>query len=473
MTRLPTPEILVVDDQQSILLAIDTTLRLAGYSRIDTCSDSSRVEALAARRAPDIVLLDLMMPGVAGENLLEYFSGEHPDTPVIVITGKVDVESAVRCMKAGAFDYLVKPVEDERLVTTVQRAAAFVALQRENQALRRQMAADRPHPSDAFADIVTDDPKMLALFGYVETIATTGQPVLIRGETGVGKELVAHALHRLSELPGAFVPVNVGGLDNNVFADTLFGHVRGAFTGADADRPGLIEQAAGGTLFLDEIGDLSLQSQVKLLRLLQEGEYLPLGQDCPKQTDARIVASTNASLRALAASGRFRKDLAYRLRTHQIDIPPLRERTGDLPLLVDHFLAQAGRRLGKPKPTAPPQLVLLLKNHPFAGNVRELEAMIFDAVSRHRSGVLSLSVFREHLQRERANGLPDDTPDTPSPSITFPASLPTIKSATDQLVAEALSRADGNQTIAATMLGISQQALSKRLRKQQPSGNGN
>ena len=463
MSLTASPTILVIDDQQSILLAIDTALRMAGFARIVTCSDSRRVQAQVTEKPPGVVLLDLMMPGMDGETLLSFFSSEYPEVPVVVITGKVDVDSAVRCMKNGAFDYIVKPVEDDRLVSTVQRAAAYGALQRENRALRRQILADRSQRPDAFAEIVTGNPKMLAVFQYVEAIATTFQPVLIRGETGVGKELVARALHRLSGLAGSFVAVNVGGLDDNVFSDTLFGHIRGAFTGADRDRQGLIEQAAGGTLFLDEIGDLSTASQVKLLRLLQEGEYMPLGMDAHRRTDARIVASTNVSLRALEQAGRFRKDLAYRLRTHQIYIPPLRERLDDLPLLVHHLLAKAAGALNRPAPEPTPALVPLLQTHTFAGNVRELESMLFDALSRHRGGPLSLETFEGHIRREQAGGRQPAAPRVVQ-QIVFPQTLPTIKETADMLVAEALRRANGNQTAAAAMLGISQQALSKRMR---------
>ncbi|HDI60257.1 MAG TPA: sigma-54-dependent Fis family transcriptional regulator [Desulfobacteraceae bacterium] len=460
------PRILVIDDQPSILLAIDTTLRMAGYNHVTTCQESTRVKDMVGADTPDIVLLDLMMAGVDGETLLEFFNVEHPGLPVIVITGTVDVNTAVRCMKAGAFDYIVKPVEEDRLLACVERASALSALRRENQALRQGLFTARIEHPEAFADIVTRDKQMLAVFQYVEAVARTGQPVLICGETGAGKELVARALHRLSGLDGAFVAVNVGGLDDNVFSDTLFGHTRGAFTGAERDRPGMIEEAAGGTLFLDEIGDLSPASQVKLLRLLQEGEYMPLGVDRPRRSDARVVASTNAPLRELEQSGAFRKDLAYRLRTHEIFLPPLRERREDLPLLVDHFLAKTADALGVPKPEAPPDLVPLLRTYAFAGNVRELESMIFDALSCHRGGPLSLEVFKAHIRRELG------TPDAGSPStsgadgLQFPDPLPTIKETTRRLVEEALERANGNQTVAARMLGISQQALSKRLRQE-------
>jgi transcriptional regulator with PAS, ATPase and Fis domain len=311
---------------------------------------------------------------------------------------------------------------------------------------------------------------MLLIFQYIESISQTSQPVLIRGETGVGKELIARTLHSLSGLPGNFVAVNAAGLDDNVFSDTLFGHVKGAYTGANRTRSGLIEQAAGGTLFLDEIGDLNHASQVKLLRLLQEGEYFPLGRDRPRKSDARIVAATNRNLTRLLETGEFRKDLNYRLRTHRIYIPPLRERLDDIPLLVEHFLEEAARILKKNSPTPPPELFTLLKNYIFPGNIRELQSMIIDAVSRHKSGILSLQAFRSHIERSQ----PDQTvatnpaPDTAgqSPSIVFPGPvLPTIKQATELLVREAMQRANGNQSIAAGMLGISQQALSKRLMK--------
>jgi DNA-binding NtrC family response regulator len=294
--------------------------------------------------------------------------------------------------------------------------------------------------------------------------------VLIRGETGVGKELIARTLHSLSGLKGRFVTVNVAGLDDNVFSDTLFGHVRGAFTGADNERPGLIEQAAGGTLFLDEIGDLSQASQVKLLRLLEEGEYHQLGRDEPRRTAVRILASTHRNLWEQQKRGEFRKDLNFRLRTHRIYIPPLRERIDDIPLLTKHFLADAARNLSKKTPTPPPELFTLLKTYHFPGNVRELKAMIFDALSRHKAGVLSLEVFRSHIKAHLEREWEPPAATTPSngkprPLISFSDKLPSIKEATRLLVEEAMKRAGGNQSIAAGILGISQQALSKRLKQ--------
>ena len=466
----PLYPILVVDDEDAILLAVDTTLRMAGLDNVVTCNDSRFVMDLLSRGPVEVVLLDLTMPNVDGRTLLSLISRDFADIPVIIVTGTVDVDMAVACMKDGAFDYVIKPVEEDRLLAAVNRAISFRELKRENFALKQHILSETLEQPEAFQEIITNNKKMLSIFQYIESIARTTQPVLIRGETGVGKELVARTLHALSGLKGRFVPINVAGLDDNVFSDTLFGHVRGAFTGADTSRPGLIEQAAGGTLFLDEIGDLSQASQVKLLRLLEEGEYHQLGRDEARRTNARVLASTHRNLWELQKEGKFRKDLNFRLRTHRIYIPPLRERIDDIPLLAEHFLSEAARSLSKKIPTPPPELFALLKTYHFPGNVRELKAMIFDAVSRHKAGVLSLEVFRSHIKGhlDREREVPETTaaPDSPpQPLIAFSEQLPTIREATRLLVKEAMRRAGGNQSIAAGMLGITQQALSKRLKQ--------
>jgi transcriptional regulator with PAS, ATPase and Fis domain len=319
------------------------------------------------------------------------------------------------------------------------------------------------HP-EVFADIATGDRGMLAIFSYVEAVAKSPQPLLITGESGVGKELIARAAHRLSGCRGRLVTVNVAGLDDTVFADTLFGHVRGAFTGAEQARRGMVEEAADGSLFLDEIGDLSIPSQVKLLRLLQEGEYFPLGSDLPKRLKARVIVATHQNLSAREGAGAFRRDLYYRLRTHQVHIPPLRERKGDIPLLLDHFLDEAASTLGKKKPTPPRELAHLLATYDFPGNVRELRAMVFDAVSVHRDRMLSMDCFVRAL--EQAQGESPPAPASSSHLNPFAgfAELPTFGEAAGFLVMEALDRAGGNQTLAARLLGISQPALSKRVK---------
>lgn len=466
----PAHPIMIVDDEESVLLSIDTALQMAGFNHTMTCLDSRQVMDILAVHKVECLLLDLTMPYIHGERLLDAVNQEFPEIPIIIVTGALDVDTAVRCIKAGAFDYIVKPVEEDRLFTAIKRAVSFQELKRENLSLRRHILGDGLEQPEAFREIITRSKKMLVLFQYIESIAQTSQPVLIRGETGVGKELVARTLHTLSGLSGEFVAVNAAGLDDNVFSDTLFGHAKGAFTGADRVRNGLIERAGGGTLFLDEIGDLSHASQVKLLRLLQEGEYFRLGEDLPRKTDARIVAATNQNLSELQNQGKFRKDLNYRLRTHRIYIPPLRDRIDDVPLLADHFLEQAAKSLGKKVPTPPDSMYTLLKSYHFPGNIRELQSMIFDAVSRHRSGVLSLEAFKAHLGWDPERTGPPAAPDhlEEGPLVSFSSRLPTIKEATELLVAEAMKRADGNQSIAARLLGISQQALSKRLKKMHP-----
>jgi DNA-binding NtrC family response regulator len=324
------------------------------------------------------------------------------------------------------------------------------------------------HP-EAFERIVTNNLKMLSIFQQIESIAGTSQPVLITGETGVGKELVSRAIHSLSGLNGDFVAVNVAGLDDNIFSDTIFGHAKGAFTGAERSRPGLVERAENGTLFLDEIGDMTPSSQVKLLRLLQECEYLPLGQDDHKKTNARIVLATNEDLWTLQREGKFRKDLNYRLRTHHIHIPPLRERMDDIRLLVNTLTEESARSQNRETPALTKELYALLASYSFPGNIRELQAMIFDAVSRQKGKTLSLKLFKTHMERGQEM-MPECRPPISSDpySVFFPDKLPTLKEMARILVVESMERSHGNQSKAAKILGISQPALSKRLKNMDP-----
>jgi DNA-binding NtrC family response regulator len=463
-TRYPAFAVLLVDDDPAWLHGLRLALeRTAGLTHLVTCADPREVAGLLAREPVGLVVLDLNMPALSGEALLATIAAEHPEVAVIVVSGMNQVETAVRCVKAGALDYFVKTSEEDRLVGGVVRAVRLVELQRENRDVASRLLGGAVRHPEAFAGIVTRDRAMLALFSYVEAVAPSPQPLLVTGESGVGKELVARAAHDLSGRQGPFVALNAAGLDDAVFADTLFGHSRGAFTGADQPRRGLVEEAAGGTLLLDEIGDLSTASQVKLLRLLQEGEYYPLGADRPKRLRARLVVATHHDLAARQAAGTFRRDLYYRLCTHQVRVPPLRERKDDLPLLLDHLLGEAAAALGKRKPTAPRQLVQLLATHPFPGNVRELRAMVFNAVSLHQGGVLSTEPFAQHLDRPAAERTPGPPGERRNPFAGVDV-LPTFTEALELLVEEALERSQGNQTVAARLLGVSQPALSKRLK---------
>ncbi len=460
--------VLMVDDEEHLLYSFELTLGDAGISNTISCSDSREVMPILSRQQVGILLLDLSLPHISGTELLEKVTVEYPEIPTIIITGNNEIETAVWCMKQGAFDYLVKPIEDSRLVSSVKRAIEFRELREENRLLKQQIFSPRLKSPEVFKEIITRNGKMHYIFNYMESIARTSEPILVTGETGVGKELIARSFHILSGRKGKFVTVNVAGLDDQMFTDTLFGHKKGAFTDAVKDRGGLIERAVGGTLFLDEIGDLSIPSQVKLLRLLQEREYYPLGVDEPKYSDALIIVATNQDLFQLKESGQFRKDLFFRLNVHNIHVPPLRERLDDLPLLVDHFLQEASQKLSKKKPTPPPEIYSLLSTYHFPGNIRELRSMVFEAVSTHRARVLSLECFRDYINSRRSRELhisSDEGEAANQPLVIFPSDqLPTPRDSQMFLIQEAMKRANSNQNVAAQLLGISRQALNRRLR---------
>jgi DNA-binding NtrC family response regulator len=461
--RLP---LLLVDDEEHTIDSFEIALRSGKMSNFIRCQDSREVLSTLSAHEVEAVLLDINMPHITGDELLPRIVSDFPEAPVIIITGADDVETAVKCMKAGAFDYLVKPVERSRLVATVKRAIEIHELKNENRLLKAQVLSPRLTNPNAFSEIVSGSSAMKSIFRYIEAIAASPQPVLITGETGTGKELIAKSVHAIRNPKGEFVAVNVAGLDDNVFTDTLFGHRKGAFTGADQARGGLIEKASEGTLFLDEIGDLTVASQVKLLRLLQENEYLPLGSDVTKRSSARVVVATNVDIQSQLTSGKFRKDLYYRLLTHHIHIPALRDRKEDLPELLDYFLEQSSARLGKKTPTPPKELLNLLQCYDFPGNIRELQSMVFDAVSNHTSGILSMDTFKPHISQKQLPaeiGAGEDR--ISSTLVSFHDQLPTLKEIEDLLVAEAMHRSGNNQSIAAMSLGITRQALNKRLNK--------
>ncbi len=391
MDRDVVPTIVVVDDEEAVLSSVRRTLRAAGYEEVLICSDSRDVMPLLGAGPVSLVLLDLMMPHVGGRELLGRIASEHPEIPVIVVTAEQDIKVAVDCMKAGAYDYLLKPVRPEELLATVKRTLEHREIVDENAMLRSKLlVADLNQPS-AFESIITGDPAMLRVFGYLEAIAKGSHPALITGETGTGKELIAKALHKVSGRRGDFVAVNVAGLDDTMFSDTLFGHRPGAFTGATGARRGMAEIAGQGTLFLDEIGDLTPASQVKLLRLLQEREYYPLGAETPKRLEARVIAATHRDPSSL------RSDLFFRLRAYHVRIPPLRERLDDLPQLVANFVREAAADLRRERPQIPDKLYRYLRQYDFPGNIRELRAMVFDAVARHVSGPLPVEPFLESM----------------------------------------------------------------------------
>ena len=464
----PTPShkqttILVVEDERYVRESLTAYLDDIGYQVLEAENGLVGLDLFRSRN-PDIVMTDLRMPVMDGFALVEAITAESEFTPVVVVSGVGAVDEAVRAMRSGAWDYVSKPIASfEELQITLETCLERARTRQELERLRRHLSDGTLEDETAFSSIITASPRMRSIFLYLESVAPSRQPVLITGETGTGKELIARAVHALSGVNGPFVAINLAGLDDAMFSDTLFGHQRGAYTGADRAREGLIRHASGGTLFLDEIGDLSPGSQVKLLRLLQEGEYLPLGADKVQRSDVRIVAATHADLKVKMEGGTFRPDLYYRLCSHRVELPPLRDRPEDLPQLAVHFLEKAAARLGKAVPTAPAELVLYLAAYHFPGNIRELEALIHDAVARSTSRILSLESIVSAIGTDLRAHITASPVLTKCPLCPFAEKFPTLKVAEDFLIAEALRLAENNQRLAAAYLGITRQALNKRL----------
>jgi DNA-binding NtrC family response regulator len=464
--KYPHYPVLIVDDEPETTEGYEILLQAAGVNHLVAFNDSRKVMEWVETNPAAAILLDLCMPHLSGEELLETLIRRYPDIPVIVITGINEIETAVNCMRTGAFDYMRKPIEERRLIGCVRRAVDHRELQLEFTAFRQLVFNDDLNHPEAFSRIVTRNKIMRSVFQYVESIAGTRKPVLITGSSGVGKGLIAEAIHTVSGCQGPFIAVNISGLDDNLFSDTLFGHLKGAFPGADNGRQGLVEQAGQGTLFLDEIGGLSSNCQIKLLRLLEERAFYPLGADVPREVSARIITATNRDIRELQKNHHFRTDLYFRLQTHHLHLPDLKDRKDDLALLVDHFLEAAAAELGKKKPTPPKALYALLSSYDFPGNVRELQSMVYDAVSHHHSHMLSMERFRAHMEShgslQAEQGWEQDNGGNWFCDM---KKLPSLKQARRILIEEALRRSAGNQAVAAQMLGITRSGLNKLIKR--------
>jgi DNA-binding NtrC family response regulator len=461
------PLVLIVDDVPENIQVLASTLSHE-ECRIAPALGGKQAIKLLEQLKPSIVLLDIMMPEVDGMQVLDYIRENYPNISTVMITAKNDTQTIVESIKNGAEDFISKPLDPIRTQTVVRNLLKYHKLFIQHEHMRIHGGVKNP---EFFKDIITTNPGITAMFQYVEMAVQSYQPVLITGETGVGKELMARAIHKAGKLPGEFVAVNVAGLDDTLFSDTLFGHLKGAYTGAEGNRGGLIDQATRGTLFLDEIGDLSSGNQVKLLRLLQEKEYFPVGSDQVKQTDARIVLATHRNLEELVESGRFRQDLYFRLVNHIIHMPPLRENKQDIPILLDHFLQEAAVSMSKKVPTYPTELPILLKTYHFPGNVRELRGMVYEAVIRHKGRMLSMQTFKDYMDKQRSKSAivhdskHANTTDDSASFLSHLHPLPTMKELTSDLILEAMKRANGNQEIAANQVGLSRPALYQRLRR--------
>ncbi len=379
------PRVMVIDDLDS---ARQMVKRSIGRS-FEIFDFPSVAEALPAldRADFDCIVTDLRMPGIDGLEGLKRFKRKLPEVPVVVMTAFATVETAIEAMKAGAFDYLKKPFEPDELELVVNRAVEHGRLRRENAHLKDALAG-----AFSVRGMVGESAAMKGLLAVAERVAPSDVPVLIEGESGTGKDLLARALHGLSRrAAGSYLAVNMGAIPENLAESELFGHEKGAFTGADQPRPGFFAEAAGGTLFLDEIGLLPLLLQPKLLRVLQDGEYIPVGSRKPCRADVRVICATNEDLKKNVAEGRFREDLWYRIRVVPLRLPPLRERREDIPLLVEHLVKKHALRLGRPPLAPDAEAMRALLDYRWPGNVRELEHALERALLLARGESLGLA----------------------------------------------------------------------------------
>jgi DNA-binding NtrC family response regulator len=441
------PRILVVDDEERMASVVAMALGRAGWDT-ETCSDGAAALAALEARGADVVVTDWKMAGMDGLELLEKLRAKRPDLPVILITAFASVPSAVAAMRAGAFDYVTKPFDNDELRAVVARALELTRLARENRYLRQEIGTR--YGPDA---MIAASPQSLELLDLLRRVAPSRSTVLIQGESGTGKELVARMLHYWSERVGRpFVAVNCKAFSEGVLESELFGHEKGAFTGATTARAGCFQRASGGTLFLDEIGEVSPDFQAKLLRVLQDGEVLPVGATKPVAVEVRVVAATNRVLRDEVAAGRFREDLYFRLNVIPINLLPLRERREDVLPLARHFLArhaaEAGRHLAFSTETEQ-----ALFAHGWRGNVRELENAVERAVVLARSDVICPE---DLLLDETTGGTPPTTDGT-------------LQSALDGTTADriraALDAAHGQRAEAARALGIDRTTLYRLMKR--------
>jgi len=439
--------VLVVDDEENIRLVLRTLLRKHGYEV--TVADSGEAAiALIDSFGPDVILTDVRMPKMGGLDLLAAIRERQVAATVIVMSAYGSIDLALEAMKAGAYDYVGKPFKPDEVVLALRKAEEREALRRENRALKEQI-----HGAAQFQSILAKSPAMEEIFRTITKIADFKTTVLVTGESGVGKELVARAIHqRSSRKDRPFVAINCGAIPENLLESELFGHKKGAFTDAAADRRGLFEEASAGTLFLDEIGELPLNLQVKLLRALQEESIRRLGDTKDVKVDVRIIAATHRDLAAEAKAGRFRDDLYYRINVLPIAIPPLRARREDINLLIDHFVARNNVRLGTQIRGLSSEARRVLLEHAWPGNVRELENTIERAMVLADGDVLDTADLPERLRE----ALDPVQVQLASGELSIKKTTTAIE---EILIRRALQKTNGNRTRAAEILEISHRAL--------------
>lgn len=400
--------ILVVDDEQEILVSCFKILRDRGY-QVSTCADGTEALACLRKYPFDLLLIDLKMPGKDGIQILEEAKKIDPEAEVIIFTGYATIESAVAAIKKGAFDYIQKPFTADQLSIAVEKALEHRRLIRENKQLRLQVAG-----THGFENIIGRSPQMQLVIEMARKVAPTDANILLRGESGTGKELLARAIHASSRRAhGPFVPIDCAALPETLLESELFGYEKGAFTGAHKTKRGLLELAHTGTVFLDEIGELPSSLQAKLLRTLQEREFRRLGGERIISVDIRLISSTNRDLEREVAKGRFREDLYFRLKVVEIELPPLRARVGDIPLLAAHFLEKYRSQYQKPVRGLAPEVLEVLQAYSWPGNVRELENTIERAVALAEQEMIQLSELPDYITYRSSASLMDASSGTP------------------------------------------------------------
>ena len=458
------PHVLIVDDELNIRRVLAAMLAREGYE-VTTAADGEQALSVLHKTPVHVVVSDLVMPRLGGMQLLERISAEFPDIPVIFITAHGTVDSAVQALKAGAFDYITKPFEQEELKKVIAKAARAHELERHN--VHAPVVAGEKPP------LVGESPAMQLIHEIVAKVADSPSTVLITGESGTGKELIAREIHaRSSRHDKPLIKVNCAAIPKDLVESELFGYEKGAFTGAVGSKPGRFELADGGTLFLDEIGEIPIEMQVKLLRALQESEFERVGGIKTLHVDVRLIAATNRDLKALIADGRFREDLFYRLAVVPIALPPLRDRKRDIPLLVEHFIAKYNQRLGKHVERIDDDAAQILLGYAWPGNIRELENLMERSVLFAEGPVIHGSSLPDAL-RERAPGSPVPIAAVgPLGAIAAPsgASMKEIvRQAQAELERELISRAleetAGNVTRAAKRLQISRKSLQVKMKE--------
>jgi two-component system response regulator PilR (NtrC family) len=453
-----TGDILIVDDERSMREFLAIFLRRAGH-RVEAAAGGTEGLSAVGSREFDVVITDLRMPSVGGLEILAQAKKQHPETQVIVVTAFATTETAIAAMKAGAYDYLTKPFKVDEVGMVVERALERRVLHRENVVLRDEIKGRYK-----LERLIGKSPAMQRVFEVLRKISPARTSVLVIGESGTGKELAARAVHELSpRADKPFVPVNCGAIPETLLESELFGHVRGAFTGANSDKQGLFEAAHGGTLLLDEVAELPVAMQVKLLRVLQERKVKPVGGVSEREVDVRIVAATNRDLETEVEKGTFRQDLFYRLNVIQLRLPPLRERREDIPLLVDHFIRKFSAEHGRQINGTEPEAMSALMGYHFPGNVRELENLIERAVTLAPGDRVS----SEALPTLKGVSASDST--LGSPATALPAQGIDLERVVEDfersLIIRALERTSGHRTEAARLLGVTFRSLRYRLSK--------